>query len=425
MHMLRSRPVSRNLQPAVRVTLIAFCAEAAHTLLFIPLLQAFLPGHLHWTPAFPGYALTAFGTAKLITQAPAGRVVDRAGTRLTGISGLAILLLSGVLFALVRIPLLFLAIACLYGIGAALLWPALFAVAASRYGEAQRGRVAAAIQFAEASGVGVGVGAGALLVDRAGYGAGFGMYLGLIGIGLLTVVTVRRGTDRETPEALETAGIRGVRSLLRTPITLNLLMLVVTGCLLTLAPNLLMPIVRDYAVHNLGLQLHSLIVPLLPVAAIGALAMFGSGALSDRVGRLPVTLGGLCLGAIGIWFVGSASTLTFAIPAAAVGAAGYLITQPAWSAAVFDASTAQHRGTQFGLIMVAQGLAEALAPALGGKVAEAWGPGATFHLSGAVLATAALFTILQITVQRHSRSNAAGMHRDEAIRPEQQRPPGV
>ena len=399
MNLMRTRAGSRNLQPAVRVTLIAFCAEAAHTLLFIPLLQTYLPGHLHWTPAFPGYALTAFGTAKLIAQAPAGRVVDRAGTRLTGSAGLAILLASGVLFALVRIPLLFLGVACLYGVGAALLWPSLFAVAASRYGATQRGRVAAAIQFAEASGVGVGVGAGALIVDRAGYGAGFGAYLGLIGLGLLTVITVRR-SGSGSAEAKEQPETERLARLLRTPVTLDLALLVVIGSLLTLSPNLLMPIVRDYAVHNLGLQLHNLILPLIPVAAIGGLAVFGSGAASDRYGRLPVTLSGLCLGAVGIWFVGSANTLTFAIPAAAIGAAGYLITQPAWSASVFDASTAQHRGTQFALIMVAQGLAEALAPALGGKVAEAWGPGATFHLSGAVLAAAALLTIAQIALRR-------------------------
>lgn len=403
MNVMPARVGSSSLKPAARVTLIAFCAEAAHTLLFIPLLQTYLTGHLHWTPAFPGYALTAFGTAKLIAQAPAGRVVDRAGTRLTAISGLAILLLSGVLFALVRVPLLFLAVACLYGVGAALLWPSLFAVAASRYGEAQRGRIAAAIQFAEASGVGVGVGVGALLVDRAGYGAGFGMYLGLIGLGLLTILTARRSVAQPQTEAKEQPDEKKLTSLLRTPITLNLGLLVVTGCLLTLSPNLLMPIVRDYAVRNLGLQLHSLILPLLPVAAIGAVAMFGSGAASDRYGRLPVTLSGLCLGAVGIWFVGSASTLSFAIPAAAIGAAGYLITQPAWSAAVFDASTAQHRGTQFGLIMVAQGLAEALAPALGGKVAETWGPGAAFHLSGAVLGVAALLTIGQMLIERRRR----------------------
>ncbi|MGI8554258.1 MAG: MFS transporter [Dehalococcoidia bacterium] len=402
MSMLRAHPApSPSLQPAVRVVIIIFCAEAAHTLLFIPLLQAFLPGARHWTPAFPGYALTAFGTAKLISQAPAGRLVDRLGTRLSATSGLALLLLCGLLFAFVRIPLLFLATACLYGVSAALLWPALFAVVADRYGESLRGRLAAAIQFAEAAGVGIGVGVGSLLVDRGGYGVGFGLYLALIGLGLFTILTTPR--SRQVPQSpapeQEQARVIGI---LATPLTLDLVLLVLVGCLLTLSPNLLMPIVRSYAVKNLHLPLHDLIVPLIPVAVIGALAMLGSGAASDRVGRLPLTLSGLLLGAVGFWFVGSAHSLQLAIPAAALGISGYLITQPAWSAAVFDSSRAEHRGAQFGLIMVAQGLAEALAPALGGKVAESYGPGATFRLAGAVLALAAALAAWQILERRRS-----------------------
>lgn len=422
---LRMSGADTKLQSAIRVAAIAFSAEAAHTLLYIPLLQGYLSASLHWTPAFPGYALTAFAAAKLIVQTPAGRAVDKLGTHISATIGLLLLLLCGVLFALVRVPLLFLGVACLYGIGAALLWPALFAVVAERWGVSEHGRLATAVQFAEALGVAAGIGAGAWLVDRAGYVAGFGLYLALITLALLTLLigprrslprtpaTARSASGRHPEQSRRASGSGGhpgrgpapaVAHLLPTPLTLDLILLGLTGALLTLSPNLLMPIVRSYALENLGLQLHDLVLPLAPVAIVGALALLSSGAVSDRLGRQPIILTGLCVGAIGLWLVGDAHRLTPAIIAAGVGTAGYLATQPAWSAAVFDVSTARNRGTQFSLVMVAQGLAEAAAPALGGKVAEAFGPGATFHLSAVVLAIAALLIGGQWLVARREWS---------------------
>lgn len=390
-----------DLRPAAGVTILVFCTEAAHTLLYIPLLQSYLAGSLHWTPAFPGYALTAFGVTRLVTQVPAGRGVDRVGPRLGSLAGLGLLLLAGALFAVVRIPLVFLGVACLYGVGSALLWPAIFTVAAGSYVEEHRGRLATAIQLAEAIGVGVGAGAGSLLVDRFGSGAGFACYLGLIGLGLVLVLSAR---SRWLVQAAQSKPGWDLRSALRTPVPLNLALLGLTGALLTLAPNLLTPILRIYAIQNLGLHLHDLIPPLIPVAVIGGLAMVGSGAVSDRIGRTPVILVGLCTGAVGLWFVGASHALLPAVIAAGTGVAGYVATQPSWSAAIFDASVAEHRGAQFALIMVVQGLAEAMAPAIGGKVAETFDPGATFQLAGLMLALAALVTAGQLFLARQRRA---------------------
>lgn len=390
------------LQPAARVAILAFCIEAAHTLLFIPLLQAYLPRSLHWTPAFPGYALTAFGATRLIVQVPLGRAVDRLGTSVAALSGLGILLACGILFAVARVPLLFLGVACVYGVGASLVWPALFSFVANRFDEELRGKLAAAVQFAEAAGVAVGVGAGAIVVERAGYAAGFGFYLALIGVGFLAVLSGRRGRSAKSVAAVSRQGSQ-VGSILNTPLGSRLLLLIAVGALLTLAPNLLMPIVDDYARTNLHVQLSGLIVPLVPVAVVGGLAMAGSGAASDRVGRLPLILAGLCGGGVGLWLLGGAHAVGFAVIAAALGTAGYLMTQPAFSAAVFDASSPPYRGAQFGLIMVVQGLAEALAPALGGKVAEMSGPGATFRLAAAVLFVALLLVCTELLLTRRHR----------------------
>lgn len=410
--------ISTSLRPAAGIVVMAFCAQAAHSILFIPLLQAYLPGHFHWTPAFVGYTLTVVATAKLVTQTPAGRLVDIIGTRRAALGGLSLLFITGGLFAITGIPGLFLVVACVYGLGSAFLWPAIFSVAANQYGEDLRGRIAAAIQFAEAGGVAVGAGAGAFLVDRLGYAPGFGFYLLLSAIAVVAVFFATRSRRRTSagpalPVTPDLAIFQGspvlairrslasfLRGLLSTPMTVDLGLLIGVGFLLTLAPNLLLPIINDYAVHNLGVKLDQLILPGIPVVVVGIIAMLASGAASDKVGRLPFTLAGLCLGAVGFWFIGSAHAILVAMIAGGAGAAGYLITQPAWSAAVFDASTEQHRGTQFGVIMVAQGVAEAVAPALGGKVAESFGPGAAFQLSGAVLALGAVLTAAQILYRR-------------------------
>lgn len=398
--------IREDLWPAFAAAAIAFCAEAAHTLLYIPLLQAYLPSHLHSTPALPGYALAAFATTRLLLQAPAGRLVDRIGTRPGAVGGLLILLLAGILFTIVTLPLFALAVSALYGLGVALVWPSIFSAVAGRYGERLHGRLAAAIQVAEAAGVGVGVGIGAVIVDRSGYGASFALYLGLIVIALLVSLLPRHGerTRRPIPSPLPRD---------RTPeaprptLTAGLLRLTAIGALLTFAPNLLAPIVRAYAVQELGLPLHDLILPLLPAGGIGLLAMLLSGAVSDKLGREPVTLAGLAAGAVGLWLLGGIHTLQFAIPVVTLAAGGYLITQPAWSAAVFDASTSQRRGTQFGMLMVVQGLAESMAPAIGGKLSELAGPGAAFRLAAVALTLAVPLTVaeaLQRPARRRSRA---------------------
>ena len=74
---------------------IAFLADAAFIFLFLIVLQAYLPESLHASAAIAGYALAAFGIAKLLTQVASGVVSDRLGTRPAMILGTALLVTAG------------------------------------------------------------------------------------------------------------------------------------------------------------------------------------------------------------------------------------------------------------------------------------------------------------------------------------------
>ena len=52
--------------------LMAFLVDAAFLFIFLIALQSYLPESLHASPAIAGWALAAFGLAKLLTQIGSG-----------------------------------------------------------------------------------------------------------------------------------------------------------------------------------------------------------------------------------------------------------------------------------------------------------------------------------------------------------------
>ena len=142
--------------------------------------------------------------------------------------------------------------------------------------------------------------------------------------------------------------------------------------------------------HDRGLAIAW--VPLVWAAA--SLVKMGiaypAGVVSDRIGRLPLLLGGwaarvavllaLALaapGALGVWalFLAYAATLA--------------VTEPAERSLVGDHADAGERGTAFGLYHLASGLMALPGAVLFGMVWERWGSGAAFAAAAVVTAAGA------------------------------------
>src|SRR5205823_4288028 len=70
---------------------VGFLADAAFLFVYLVVLQTYLPESLGASKAVAGWALAAYGLAKLVTQLGAGMISDRLGTRRALIAGTGLL----------------------------------------------------------------------------------------------------------------------------------------------------------------------------------------------------------------------------------------------------------------------------------------------------------------------------------------------
>jgi MFS family permease len=130
------------------------------------------------------------------------------------------------------------------------------------------------------------------------------------------------------------------------------------------------------------------------VSTYGLGAMFGSalgGALSDRVGRLPVLVGSLIGGAVAVTALGLVTSLTAIAAAAAATGFLYEMYRPVVSAAIADLVAPEHRVRAYGLIYWAVNIGASIAPIAGGQIVAALGYRVLF-IADAI--TTALFGIV-------------------------------
>jgi len=154
------------------------------------------------------------------------------------------------------------------------------------------------------------------------------------------------------------------------------------------------------------------LVPLVLIAMnlVYALVAYPIGALSDRLGRLPMLAIGLLLLIAGDLSLAFAPGLTGAFAGILLWGAHMGFTQGAFSALVADSVPARLRGTGFGVLNLATGLATLLASLIAGALWDGFGSSATFA-TGAGLAALALIALLPLMIHLHRRRHA---HRHES-----------
>jgi len=136
------------------------------------------------------------------------------------------------------------------------------------------------------------------------------------------------------------------------------------------------------------------LIPLVLIVMnlVYALAAYPAGALSDSAGRLPVLAAGVLLLVAGDLVMAFSAGLAGAFGGIALWGASMGFTQGAFAAVVADTVPAALRGTAFGVLNLATGLAALLASVLAGVMWDFFGPQATF-LAGAALGTATLLAL--------------------------------
>jgi MFS family permease len=401
---------------ALAIVSIIFLTEAAIATIFFSLVQEY-PSHLlrmghegvghgflRAGAAYTGYALSAYGLTKLPGQPLSGWFADRWGARPTLLVGLATKLLVIVMMALIADPLAFVILCAAYGLTSAVVWPALYAIVGDSYEPSRRGRITAGINGAQLAGTAVGFAGGVMIIDRAGFGAGFALAFGCNVLALLLGFV--RGTrleaepDRQV-EARESKGFMCLISGLWSTLTPNLVMLVTILVLVSVAVSILAPDLRPYSVAVLHMPFSEFALLLAVPATVAILTLIPSGVISDRFGRSTPMVVAAALWAVALFLLTLTRSWMIVVPLATVAAFAYALGLPAWSASLIDLSTAGRRGLQVGIASAIQTVGLAAGPAIGGLLVAHLGVFAPLHVSAAVMAVVLCLSVAYRTRASH------------------------
>jgi len=152
-------------------------------------------------------------------------------------------------------------------------------------------------------------------------------------------------------------------------------------------------------------------VPLVWAAASVAkmLIAMPAGILSDRIGRLPLLLGGWLLRVLVLFMLAFASPGTAGVWLLFIAYSATLaVTEPAERSVIGDHAAAEERGTAFGLYHLASGLLVLPGALLFGVLWEGYGSTAAFATAAVVTAAAAA---LMLVLASSRNSSARGMPR--------------
>ncbi len=380
-------------RPAVgRLLLVALLAEIGYAVMNISTMPVYLAA-----PTGPprliaegrglgesviGWIVVAFLFSEAVFKSPAGTLADRIGPRKLMLLGPTITIFTSVLTLL--IPLRWgawevLALVVLRigdGIGAAMLWPALFSRMGHVVEDDQRQGAMSLLNLCYLLGIALALPVGGAVNKFAGH-----TYASLLLATFLFAAvsfTVWRfipaqephGHTEPVPEAHTGMGFgEFLHSVREIPAYLALAAITFMGI------GFPMVIVKLFARQEFGLdelQFGGLVFP-------GAIAMAVLGtplsAYGERIGRAKAVHTGLALCAFGLAIValGAVLPLFRATWALAVGGipigAGFLMTIPAWMAAVSDIDPAR-RGSNVGAVMTAQGIGAIVGAPIGAALYE-------------------------------------------------------
>ncbi|HEU5421916.1 MAG TPA: MFS transporter [Nitrolancea sp.] len=351
--------------------------------LFLIAVQAFFPSVLDAGAGAPGYALGIYGATRLLLQAPGGVLARRVGTGrqiALGMGGgaLALAALSLAHGALQAYLLTF-----VYGLMTALVWPPILLRAGDLFAE-HRGELIGYVSLSSAVATVGGVAAGSFLIDYIPIRLVLGLAALWLALGALVAGALLAGQRSATPRRghlAEGADWRGGAAKLFAALLCQGLGLAV-----------LTPIMRQYAIEQLHLRLHDLVVLGLPAAACAALTFLAAGRLTDRLGRAPVVAGGAAIAALGTLLVSQAGGGRYFLLAAIPLGIGYAASAPALSAWVTDLG--DRGGGTLGAALTVQGLALAVGPVLGGLIVSVSRPAVTMQASALFWLLAAVFALL-------------------------------
>jgi DHA1 family multidrug resistance protein-like MFS transporter len=375
----------------------------------IPLLPLYLTERLGASVKLVGAVVAAFALVETIFKTAWGSVADRIGRRPTIVAGLLLSSLAPLMMSVLRMPVLFIPLRVIDGIGSSALWPGASAIVADASPPSRRATAMGTLNLFFLAGLALGPALGLFVVGFTGnYASGFYLASFLLASAALLAIALLRGVP-EHGDAAPSGTMVGYHGLAPQPhlsevmesarLSPLLLVMFMVAFVQMFAVGLLAPISVIYAKRVVGLPEQLIGTVFLVLVLSVAVASVPAGHLADSWGKGRTAAWGLALGAAGMWVLQTAPSLMVLAGASVMLGASYALTSPAWHALVSELAPPGRIGLAMGASQTAEGAGLVLGPLLGGVLWDTLGHRAPF-VAAAILLTIGT-AVLLISLRRH------------------------
>lgn len=378
--------------------LITLLADGAFIFVFLVAIQSYLPEQHGVSASLPGYALAVYGGAKLVSQLFAGRLIDGVGRKRGLLCGLSLILVGqAALIPAAATSVAVFPAAAIYGTGAAVLWPAVYALASGSFAAPERARLTSAMMLTTGFALATALGLGFVLPASFPYVAAAGLALGVIAVAFVFAAKSGAGDACAVEQTLSGGTLESVIRDVLQPRRLAFSLIVL---LQAVAVGALLAVFRSYGRDFLDVSLREEALILAPAALVAAGAVATGGVLGDRFGRGRMLAAGYLVASPSFLVLANVTTPGVVVAVAIAAGAGLGLALPSISATSMDLSHTAGQGTLLSWFMALEGLGHAIGPALGGYVSGAGDVESVLRMVGvlfAVMAATAVGLSLALT----------------------------
>lgn len=394
-------------QPLMRrLLLMALLAEIGYAVLNVSTMPVYLKFDRHFGTSVIGIVLVAFLLAEALFKSPMGALADRVGRKRLIVLGPALTFCTGLMTLLIphswdisSQAVAIISLRVLDGLGAAMLWPAIFALVGDGVEDNERQKAMSLLNTCYLVGIAFALPIGGVANDLFGvyFATSSGerspsLYLAAILFATVALTAYKtlpserdhRMRRKEHPEHHESGLADFIASARRIPQYLLLAVVIFAGI------GFPMAIIKVFAEQQFGMSESKFGALAFPAALAMALFSMPMTRYGERIGRSKAVHYGLGLCAVGMMAIATGafvwwlrSPLIIALGGAAVGF-GFLLALPSWLASVSDIDP-RRRAAYLGAIMTAQGLGAIIGAPIGAAMYEklqpvgvAWGLGEAF-----------------------------------------------
>jgi MFS transporter, DHA1 family, multidrug resistance protein len=405
----------------IALSAVAGLAELAFIIVNVSALPVYMKEGLQ-LPNLPGIALAMFYMAEALGNSPMGMLADRVGRRRMMVFGALISVCTSLVTALIRVPLdggllAWLAIGALLlmrildGVGAAMLWPAVFATVGDKVPTDRQAQAMSALNITYLIGIAFGPFVGGYVNDHFGalhpandprrYIPSFYVAAGCFFVtAIIAYIVAPRGaghhaTARETaPEiAALTTGAEAAKEAENSPIAAIKKamrvcpMLMGLGFIIFLGVGLIAPYVKTFFMFRFGLSESAFgTLILYPALIIGAISL-PLGRLSDAWGKTNSIHAGLGICAAALWIILFLTQEWAVVLVGSLLGVGFILSFPAYMAYLAELSGPKERGGMIGAVRMAQGIGALTGSALSSPLYTADSKHLTPFITAGVLLT--------------------------------------